>query len=125
MEDKNMLKKALEKREGNGLPFNFSYRMMEKVQLEAEKKRKRQRLIITLSLIAACLFITGLLVYFLFFYLEINVSEYVPILDIKAIKIDKSISDFYWFIGGAVVVLLGIDFWIRNRWKKHHKNTFE
>jgi len=118
----NMLKEALNRREGNGLPFNFSYRMMEKVRLEAEKKRKKQRFLITSYLIAGCLIIVGLLVYFLFFYMKIDIDMNMPVLDLEAIKTSKPIFDFYWYIGALAMILLGGDYWLRKkvRQKREH-----
>lgn len=38
----NMLKQALERRQTEQLSSNFSYRMMERIHLEAEKQTKRK-----------------------------------------------------------------------------------
>ena len=40
----NMLKQALERRQTEQLSSNFSYRMMERIHLEAEKQTKRKTL---------------------------------------------------------------------------------
>ncbi|NDV59524.1 hypothetical protein D0T85_15600 [Bacteroides sp. 519] len=122
MENKDsILKKALAKREEGGLAFNFSYRMMEKVRLEAEKKRKRQKLILVSALTAASLFILALLVYFIFFYLKINTANYLPEFKWESLQASKPIFDFYWYIGGIAIVLLGLDYWLR---KKQKKNSY-
>lgn len=119
MEDKkenNAIKSALIRREGEGLPFNFSYRMMEKVHVEVVKKRKRQRLILYVSLAGASLAIISMLVYFLFFYLDINWKNMVPPVEVVELpKLPKDTIEFYWYIGGLVIALLGLDYWVRSR----------
>lgn len=112
----NALKKALEKREIGGLPSNFSYRMMEKVRLEAEKKRRKQKVMIWASLISASLAILGLLVYVLFFYLEFNIADYMP--EVEITTPSGPLVGFYWYIGSLVGLLLGLDYWVRNKRRK-------
>lgn len=121
MEDRKMdstIKSALKRREGEGLPFNFSYRMMEQVRLEVCKKRKRQRMILYISLVVASLAIIGMLVYFLFFYLDISWNSYIPHVELVELpKLPKDIIGFYWYIGGLVIALLGLDYWVRSKRK--------
>jgi len=112
----NALKQALENRRGPGLPSNFSFRMMEKVHLEAEKKRKRIRNIAWISLAAACVFILTMLGGFLYIT-DFNLAEYMPKLNITSPRGD--IMDFYYYIGFLVLVLLGLDYWFRTKRRKY------
>lgn len=112
----NALKQALGNRRGQGLPSNFSFRMMEKVRLEAEKKRKRQRNFSWLLLGGACVFILGLLGLFLY-YIKFDIKEYLPQLTFN--RPAGEIMDFYYYIGFLVILLLGLDFWLRNKRRKY------
>ncbi|MDL2299430.1 hypothetical protein LJC21_01840 [Bacteroides sp. OttesenSCG-928-E20] len=113
------LKKALERRGGQELPSNFSYRMMEKVHLEAVRKRKRQKLFVWSSLIAATLLILSMLIYFLFFYMELEPgSVRLAMPQIKTQPLPKAMMDFYWYIGAIVMILLGLDYVLRNKRRK-------
>lgn len=112
----NVLRQALENRRGQGLPSNFSFRMMEKVRIEAEKKRKRQRNIVWLSLAGGCVFILGLLG-FVLYNMQFDLMEYLPKLNIN--RPSGEITDFYSYIAVLVVILLALDYWLRSRRKKY------
>ena len=51
----NMLKQALERRQTEQLSSNFSYRMMERIHLEAEKQTKRKTSIGWVALLVSVL----------------------------------------------------------------------
>lgn len=112
----NALKQALENRRGPGLPSNFSFMMMEKVRLEAEKKRKRIRNIVWISLGSASVFIFAMLGYVLY-AIDFNLAEYMP--EVNLVRPPGEIMDFYYYIGFLVIVLLGLDYWMRNKRRKY------
>ena len=61
----NMLKQALERRQTEQLSSNFSYRMMERIHLEAEKQTKRKTSIGWVALLVSVLALVGLGIYVL------------------------------------------------------------
>lgn len=112
----NMLKQALERRQTSDLPSNFSYRMMERVQLEVKKKQKCKIRLNIIALSSAVLSVLGLGIYFLVFYLEFNLADYMPSLDIKK---DFVLLGFYGYVALLALLLLGLDYWLRKKyiWK--------
>ena len=113
---KSALKQALERRQTSSLPSNFSYRMMQRVHLEAEKQRKRKVSIGWLALFASAFSLLGIGVYFLFFYLDVRFADYLPQMDIQQ---SFSLFKFYGYIALLVLILLGVDYWLRKKyiWK--------
>lgn len=110
------LKKALEIRTGNGLPSNFNYRMMDRIRLEAERQKKRRRLISWLSLIVASVSLIGFGAYVLIVYLEFNIMHHLPQME-KTQSTGELIS-FYWYIASLILVLLGLDYCVRRYRRK-------
>lgn len=113
---KNALKQVLERRQTYSLPSNFSYRMMERVHLEAEKQKKRRASISWLALLTSVFSLVGMVVYFLFFYLDIHFADYLPQVDIRQ---SFFLFEFYGYIALLVLILLGVDYWVRKKyiWK--------
>ena len=74
----SVLRQALERRQTEHLSSNFSYRMMERVRLEAERQRKRRVRIGWMALLTSVFSLLGFGIYFLFFYLNINFIDYLP-----------------------------------------------
>ena len=72
---RSALKQALERRQVERLSSNFSYRMMGHIRLEAEKQRKRKAKISWVALLTSVLALLGLGIYFLFFYVDINLEK--------------------------------------------------
>lgn len=112
----NPLKQALERSMAPGLSSNFNYRMMERIRLEAEKRRKRKAFITTLSLMTATLSLLMLGVYVIFFYLELDLMEYLP--EWRMQRLDLGAIGFYSYLGALVLLLLGMDHWLRSRQRK-------
>ncbi|WP_303014137.1 hypothetical protein [uncultured Bacteroides sp.] len=110
------LKQALERRQGRGLSSNFPYRMMERVRAEAEKRKKRNVRIGWAALLASSLSLLGLGVYFLFFYLDIRFTDYLPQADERQ---DAPLLEFYVYIALLALFLLAVDYWLRRKyiWK--------
>ena len=52
-------------------------------------------------------------IYFLFFYLNINFIDYLPQTDVRQ---DSSLLKFYVYIASLVLILLGIDSWLRKKY---------
>lgn len=112
----NPIKQALERRQAGHLSSNFSYRMMEQVRLEAEKQKKRRAVIGWIALVLSVLALVGLAVYFLAFYLDLSMTDYLPKMNIRQ---DSSLFMFYIYIALLVLGLLGLDYWLRKKyfWK--------
>lgn len=112
----NPIKQALERRQAGHLSSNFSYRMMEQVRLEAEKQKKRRAVIGWIALVLSVLALVGLAVYFLAFYLDLSMTDYLPKMNFRQ---DSSLFMFYIYIALLVLGLLGLDYWLRKKyfWK--------
>ena len=100
----NALKQALRRRQPGRLPSNFNYRMMEQIRLEAEKQQKRKERVMLCGMIAGV------------FKLEFNFKEYLSGMDFS--HADSSLLAFYSYIATLVLLLLGLDYWLRK--KKFH-----
>ena len=112
----NALKQALRRRQPGRLPSNFNYRMMEQIRLEAEKQQKRKERVMLCGMIAGILLLLGVGVYTLVFKLEFNFKEYLSGMDFS--HADSSLLAFYSYIATLVLLLLGLDYWLRK--KKFH-----
>lgn len=112
----NALKQALQRRQPGRLPSNFNYRMMEQIRLEAEKQQKRKERVMLCGMIAGILLLLGVGVYTLVFKLEFNFKEYLSGMDFS--HADSSLLAFYSYIATLVLLLLGLDYWLRK--KKFH-----
>lgn len=112
----NPMKQALERRQAGHLSSNFSYRMMEQIRMEAEKQKKRRAVIAWTALMLSVLALVGLAVYFLAFYLDLSMTDYLPKMNIRQ---DSSLFMFYIYIALLVLGLLGLDYWLRKKyfWK--------
>lgn len=110
------LKKALEIRAGSGLPSNFNYRMMGRIRLEAERRKKRHWLISWVALILASLLLIGFGAYMLMPYVEFDVMDYLP--QIERTQSSSELAIFYWYIASLILILLGFDYWMRKRKRK-------
>lgn len=109
----SVLRQALERRQTEHLSSNFSYRMMERVRLETERQRKRRVRIGWMALLTSVFSLLGFGIYFLFFYLNINFIDYLPQTDVRQ---DSSLLKFYVYIASLVLILLGIDSWLRKKY---------
>lgn len=112
----NALKQALRKRQPGNLPSNFNYRMMELVRLEAEKQRKRKERTMLCGMILGILLLIGMAVYTLVFKLEFNLKECLSGVDWSDTASPMMV--FYSYIATLVLLLLGLDYWLRK--KKFH-----
>lgn len=112
----NALKQALRKRQLGNLPSNFNYRMMEQVRLEAEKQRKRKERTMLCGMILGILLLIGMAVYTLVFKLEFNLKECLSGVDWSDTASPMMV--FYSYIATLVLLLLGLDYWLRK--KKFH-----
>lgn len=113
---RSALKQALERRQVERLSSNFSYRMMGHIRMEAEKQRKRKAKISWVALLTSVLALLGLGIYFLFFYVDINFADYLPQTDVRS---EAPLLKFYIYIALLVLILLGVDYWLRKKyiWK--------
>ena len=110
---RSALKQALERRQMEVLSSNFSYRH---IRREAEKQRKRKARISWVALLTSVLALLGLGIYFLFFYMDINFTDYLPQTDVRSAA---PLLKFYIYIALLVLILLGVDYWLRKKyiWK--------
>ena len=90
--------------------------MMEQIRLEAEKQQKRKERVMLCGMIAGILLLLGVGVYTLVFKLEFNFKEYLSGMDFS--HVDSSLLAFYSYIATLVLLLLGLDYWLRK--KKFH-----
>lgn len=113
---RSALKQALERRQMEVLSSNFSCRMMGHIRREAEKQRKRKARISWVALLTSVLALLGLGIYFLFFYVDINFTDYLPQTDVRS---EAPLLKFYIYIALLVLILLGVDYWLRKKyiWK--------
>ncbi len=112
----NALKQALRKRQSGRLPSNFNYRMMEQIRLEAEKQQKRKERAMLCGMVAGILLLLGVGVYTLVLKLEFNVKDCLSGMDLS--HVDSLLLVFYSYIATLVLLLLGLDYWLRK--KKFH-----
>ena len=112
----NMLKQALERRQTEQLSSNFSYRMMERIHLEAEKQTKRKTSIGWVALLVSVLALVGLGIYVLTFYLDFSFACIMPKMNLRQ---DSSLFAFYVYIALLALVLLALDYWLHKKyiWK--------
>lgn len=112
----NAMKQALARRQTERLSSNFSYRMMERVRLEAEKKNKRKVWMGWIALLLSSMSLLGLGVYCLVFYLDFSFADYLPQTNVRQ---DSSLFIFYFYIAILALILLGLDYWLRKKyfWK--------
>jgi len=107
----NMLKQAMERRANSCLPSNFNYQMMNKIRLEAAKQHRRRKVVSWCWLIAGALSLLGLGVYIPASYLEVSLVDYMP--RKESIQPNTDLIGFYWYIAVLVLILLGLDHWMR------------
>lgn len=108
----NVLKEALARRQTRSLSSNFSFRMMELVHLETEKKYRRKERMGFAFLMIAVLALLGLGGYFLIFKMKFHLCDYI----LQAEYADSSsIWGFYGYIALLVLGLLGLDYWLRKK----------
>lgn len=114
--DQEVLKKALARRQQVPLSSNFSYRMMERVHVEATKQQKKQSILSWSLLLFAVLFLIGLGAYVLFFYLDLSLMSSVTRVNIRQ---HAPLFEFYVYIALLALGLLAIDYWLRKAffWK--------
>jgi hypothetical protein len=117
----NALKQALERRISGGLPSNFNYHMMNRIRLEAARQHRRRKIIGWCWMILGSLFILGFGLYILVFYLEVDFMEYMFWEEYLPPYTDLIL--FYWFIAVLVLILLGLDYWMRSYWRKTMDNN--
>lgn len=107
----NMLKQAMERRVNSCLPSNFNYQMMNKIRLEAARQHRRRKVVSWCWLIAGVLFLLGLGAYILMFYMDVSLMDYMP--RKESIQPATDLISFYWYIAMLVLILLGLDHWMR------------
>ncbi len=105
------LKEALRKSSSGNLPFNFTDRMIMRINAEAEKKQKRAYVlnICILSFVSALLI--GFVVFALTTFCSFNLVESLQ--RIKFSSDSLQIFGFYFYIAFLVLGLLGLDYWLR------------
>ena len=86
------------------------------ITTKKEKQRKRKARISWVALLTSVLALLGLGIYFLFFYVDINFTDYLPQTDVRS---EAPLLKFYIYIALLVLILLGVDYWLRKKyiWK--------
>ena len=107
----NMLKQAMERRANSCLPSNFNYQMMNKIRLEAVKQHRRRKVVSWCWLIAGALSLLGLGAYMLVAYMKVDLMEYM--LREESIQPSTDLIAICWYIAVLVLILLGLDHWMR------------
>ena len=107
----NMLKQAMERRTNSCLPSNFNYQMMNKIRLEAARQHRRRKVVSWCWLIAGALSLLGLGAYMLVPYMKVDLMEHMP--REESILPSTDLIAFYWYIAVLVLILLGLDYWMR------------
>lgn len=117
MKKENAIKKALERKSGD-LPFGFDIRLMERIMLEAEKKSRRSYYLnlclvsfVSLAMVVGSFFLMNS-------YLNFNIIEFVS--GINLIPKESPILLFSVYIAVIILILLGIDYKLRQLVKKTH-----
>lgn len=108
----NAIKEALKRRQKETLPSNFSFLLMERIQLEAIKQRKKRTIISWTSLIIATCLLIALGIYLLFFYMKVDFLGFI-----NQIKMPQNayLVCFYIYIALIVIALLCFDRWLRKK----------
>lgn len=110
----NTLKQALERRQTESLPSNFSFQMMEQIRREAigqQKQRERRGFI---ALIAVVVALVGGVAGYLISSLKISLSD-VTIPQMELPQASSPMLGFYCYIAVLGFILLGIDYWWRHK----------
>jgi len=106
MNKDNALRKVLIRKTGD-LPFGFEKRVMDKIMLEAEKKSKRDYYL-SLGLVSAVsLIILVGTFYLLNLFFSFNILELFS--QINLMPENSPLLVFSCYIGGLILILLGID----------------
>lgn len=128
MKTDNALKKALSRNKAE-LPYGFENRVMRQIMLEMERKGRLSYYralglvsFVSLVLIAAILFV--LYTYFGFNFLDLFTRIQLPSVEPSSLLNDQTrpIFAFSIYIGILMLLLLGMDYMLRKRIEKRHKN---
>ena len=118
MNENKALKKALQNRRADNLSYEFEHKMMSRILIEAERKKKRSLVwglsiisVVSIGMIAATIYI---LTYFVSF------SVHFSLPDIAISYETQSLFFAYCYIALLVLALLGIDAYFRNLRQKQH-----
>lgn len=110
----NILKQALERRKGTNLSSNFSFRMMERIRMEAVRRQQRKNRNLLWVLIATVSLLVGGVVAYLVCVMNIRPSlAMLPTLKIP--RVSFSVWGFYGYIAFLGFVMLGLDYWLRRK----------
>lgn len=111
--ENNGLKQALQRRQTEQLPSNFSFRMMEQIHREAAKQQKRRERTMFYSIVAAVLVLIAFTVYVLIVPMGVSLGGLFPRVDWQPSATPMFM--FYLYIGVLVLALLGFDYWMRRK----------
>jgi hypothetical protein len=113
MNQDNALRKGLKARQKKDLPYAFENRLMNQIMLEAVKKKKRTNALTMsiISLVSFCMIVGVVLV--LKYYLSVDLSFSMPVSHFTPES--KPLFGFFFYIGFLVLVLLGVDAWVRKK----------
>lgn len=110
----NILKQALERRKGTNLSSNFSFRMMERIRMEAVRRQKRKNRNLLVALVVTVALLVGGVVGYLVCVMNIRPSlAMIPTLRMP--EVSFSVVGFYVYIAFLGFLMLGIDYWLRRK----------
>ena len=120
MNQDNALKKILEAREKEDLPYDFESRLMKKIMLEAKKKKRRSTVfnLCLVSFVSLSMMVSTYLI--LKYYLWIDLS--LPKNPFKFSSGSASLFGFFFYIAFLVLILLGLDMYFRKLKQKSETN---
>ena len=108
----NAIQEALKRRQKESLPSNFSFLLMERIQSEAIKQRKKRAILSWTYLITTvCLLIT-LGIYLLVFRMKVDLYAFIRHINMPQ---NYFLIDFYIYIALLVFALLCLDRWLRKK----------
>ena len=116
MDQDKALKKILQTRDKGDLPYGFEIGLMNKIMLEAKRKKRRSS-VLTLGLVSSVSvsMIAGTIL-LLKFYLSVQLS--LPVLHIRFSTGAGSMFGFFFYIAFLALVLLGLDTYFRSLRRK-------
>ncbi|MBB3187641.1 hypothetical protein [Microbacter margulisiae] len=124
MSSNKAFKNALHNRQTTNLPYGFEQRMMRRITMEAEKRKKRAFVMglgaisfISAAMIAATVYV---LKYYLSFSMHVSMPDLVVSSEAKSLFVACS------YIALLILLLLGMDAYFRKlRQKRHSKSSAE
>lgn len=111
-----LLKETLRKSSFETLSVDFTNKVMEQINVEAQRKHRRAARLNFVLLLLASASLIGLTTYLLRAYFSFNIIE--SLINLRYSPESSPIFGFYFYIGFLVLGLLGLDYYLR-KLKQH------